>query len=154
MAGPDQPLTFSYSRALAPPLWAFVFIMGVELLVVHILVAGLWSHVAALVLSVISIAMIAWIVTIIRGLSARPAGGRGRRHDAAWSETIPVPAAQIAALATSWPREKLQARGVLNLALINYPNVMLELDPPLGVANATSSPSPTASTIPPASPPR
>ena len=46
-------------------------------------------------------------------------------------KSVRVPAAHIAGLRTSWPREELKRRGVLNFALINYPNVMLDLDPPL-----------------------
>ena len=32
---------------------------------------------------------------------------------------------------TTWPGGAEKKRGVFNLALINYPNVMLDLDPPL-----------------------
>ena len=45
--------------------------------------------------------------------------------------SVRVPAGSIAGLRTSWAREELKRPGVLNFALINYPNVMLDLDPPL-----------------------
>ena len=43
-AQPAAPLLFSYSRALAPPLWAFACIMAIELVVVHLLVSALSSR--------------------------------------------------------------------------------------------------------------
>lgn len=133
MADPVQPAAFAYSRALAPLLWAFVSIMAVELLVVHILVAGLWSHVAAWVLSVVSLAMVIWTIAFIRSLARLPVlvDEAGVTMRTGSLKSIRVSAAAIVGLRTSWPREILKQRGVLNLALINYPNVMLDLDPPL-----------------------
>lgn len=124
---------FSYSRALAPPLWAFASIMAVELVVVHLLVSALWSHAAAAILSVLSVAGLAWTFVFIRSLKRLPvlvdAEGVTMRFGSLRSVT--VPAGQVAGLRTAWPREELRRRGVLNLALINYPNVMLDIDPPL-----------------------
>jgi hypothetical protein len=45
-------------------------------------------------------------------------------------KSVTVPHAGISGVRTSWPGEALKRRAVLNLALINYPNVMLDLDPP------------------------
>jgi hypothetical protein len=126
---------FAYSRALAPPLWAFAFIMAVELLVVHLLVSALWSHVAALILSALSLAALIWTIAFIRSLRRLPVlvDGEGVTMRLGSLRSVTVPAAYIAGLRTAWPRERLKERGVLNLAMINYPNVMLDLDPPLTV---------------------
>ncbi len=123
---------FSYRRALAPLLWAFAAIMMLELLVVHLLVSALWSRVAALILSALSLAMLAWIIVFIRSLKRLPVlvDGEGVLLRLGSLRSVRVRAAQIAALRTAWPREALKRRGVLNLAMINYPNVMLDLDPP------------------------
>jgi hypothetical protein len=42
---------------------------------------------------------------------------------------VRVPAGQVAGVRTSWPSGAEKKRGVLNMALINYPNVMLDLAP-------------------------
>lgn len=133
MTDPGAPLAFSYDRALAPPLWAFACIVALELAVVHLLVGALWSHVAAWVLSALSAATLVWVVLLIRSLRRLPV-----LVDESWVtmrvgrlKSVRISTAQIAGLRTSWPAEALKGRGVLNLALINYPNVMLDLDPPL-----------------------
>jgi hypothetical protein len=129
----DPPLAFAYHKALAPLLWVFAFIMAAELLVTHLLVSALWSHVAAFILSALSLAALVWTILFIRSLKRLPVlvdeGGVTMRIGSL--KSIRVPAASISGLRTSWPREELKRRGVLNFALINYPNVMLDLDPPL-----------------------
>lgn len=127
------PAAFSYSRALAPLLWVFVAIMTLELAVVHLLVAALWSHVAAAILSVISLLTLIWTIALIRSLDRLPVlvDGMGVTMRLGRVTSKYVPAANIAGLRTSWPGEALKQQGVLNLALINYPNLMLDLDPPL-----------------------
>jgi hypothetical protein len=135
VAQPAAPLAFSYDRALAPLLWAFGFIMTVELAIVHILVSALWSAAAAMILSALSLATLVWLVLLIRSLKRLPvlveADGVTMRVGSLRS--VCVPRDRIAGVRTAWPREALKQRSVLNLALINYPNVMLDLDSPLPV---------------------
>jgi hypothetical protein len=123
---------FAYHRALAPLLWFFVSITAVELLVVHLLIAGLWSKLAAWILSALSLAMVAWIIAFIRSLKPSPClvDAEGVTMRIGMLRTVHVPADHVGGVRTSWPREALKQRGVLNLATINYPNVMLDLDPP------------------------
>ena len=133
MAEADPPLAFAYHKALAPLLWLFAFIMAAELLITHLLVSALWSHVAAFIFSALGLAALVWTILFIRSLKRRPVlvDADGVTMRVGSLGTVRVPAANIAGLRTSWPREELKGRGVLNLALINYPNVMLDLDPPL-----------------------
>lgn len=127
------PLAFSYHKALAPLLWVFAFIMTAELLVTHLLVSALWSQVAALILSALSLAALIWTILFIRSLKRRPVlvDAEGVTMRIGSLKAVRIPAERIAGLRTSWPPEQLKQRGVLNFALINYPNVMLDLDPPL-----------------------
>lgn len=129
----EAPFAFAYHRALAPLLWVFAFIMTGELLVTHLLVSALWSHVAALIFSAISLAALVWTILFTRSLKRLPvlADAEGVTMRIGFLKSVPVPTASIAGLRTAWPREELKQRGVLNFALINYPNVMLDLDPPL-----------------------
>jgi hypothetical protein len=132
-AEPAAPLIFSYSRVLAPPLWAFASIMAVELLVVHILVSSLWSRTAAAILSALSFAALVWTILFIRSLKRLPVlvDGEGVTMRVGSLRSVRVPRDRVAGVRTCWPPEALRQRTVLNLALINYPNVMLDLDPPL-----------------------
>jgi hypothetical protein len=131
--------TFGYSRALAPLLWVFASIMALELVLMHLLVSALGSQVAALILSAISLAALVWTIHFIRSLQRCPVlvDEEGVTMRVGGLGTVRVPAAHISGLRCSWQREELKQRGVLNYALINYPNVMLELDPPLSTRRRT-----------------
>ena len=126
-----RPLAFSYSRTLAPLLWAFACIMAVELAVTHLLVAALWNRTAAGIISLLTFAALVWTVLLIRSLKRLPVMvGNGEVVMRLGSlKSVRVPAGQIAGVRTSWPSGAEKKRGVFNLALINYPNVMLDLDP-------------------------
>ena len=125
--------SFGYSRALAPLLWVFAAIMALELVLVHLLVSALWSHKVALILSAISLTALVWTIAFIRSLNRCPVlvDEAGVTMRVGSLRPVIVSAANIAGLRTAWPREALKQRGVLNLAMINYPNIMLDLDPPL-----------------------
>ncbi len=124
---------FAYDRALAPLMWAFACIVTVELFVTHLLVSVLWSHLAAWILSAISLVTLVWVILFTRSLKRLPVlvDDEGVTMRLGSLKPVRIPAGHIAGLRTAWPREELQQRGVLNFASINYPNVMLDLDPPL-----------------------
>jgi hypothetical protein len=126
-------LTFSCDRALAPILWAFASIMAVELVIVHIFVSALWSVRAAAILSALSLAALVWLVVLIRSLKHLPVvvDRDGVTMRVGSIRSVRVPRDRIAGVRTAWAREALKQRSVLNLALMNYPNIMLDLDPPL-----------------------
>ena len=132
-AGPAAPLAFCYHKALAPLLWVFACLMTVELAIVHIFVSALWSVTAALVLSALSLATLVWIVLLIRSLKRLPVlvDAAGVTMRAGSLRSLFVPRERIAGVRSAWPRELLKQRSVLNLALMNYPNVMLDLAPPM-----------------------
>ena len=133
MGESGAPLAFAYHRGLAPLLWVFAFIMAAELLVTHLLVSALWSGTAAFIFSAVSLATLVWTILFIRSLKHRPVlvDAEGVTMPIGFLKSVRVPAGSISGLRTSWPGETLKQQGVLNLALINYPNVMLDLDPPL-----------------------
>ena len=114
-------------------MWAFACITAVELPVTHLLISALWSHLAATIFSVFGLVMLIWTIAFARSLKRRPVlvDGESVTMRIGSLKSIRVPADHIAGLRTSWAREELKQRGVLNFALINYPNVMLDFDPPL-----------------------
>ena len=138
-APPLGAATFAYHRGLAPLLWVFAFIMAAELLITHLLASVLWSAVAALILSAISLAALVWTLLFIRSLKRRPVfiDADSVMLRIGFLKSVQVPAANISGLRSAWPREELKRRGVLNFALINYPNVMLDLNPPLPAGRRT-----------------
>jgi hypothetical protein len=107
--------------------------MAVELAVVHILVSALWSRFAAAIFSIISLATLAWTIAFVLSFRRLPVlvDEQGVTMKLGLLRSVRAPRAQIAGVRTRWPGEGLKGRAVLNLALINYPNVMLDLDPPL-----------------------
>jgi hypothetical protein len=133
--GDDEgpPLAFFYGRTLAPLVWAFVCIMAVEMAVTHLLVSSLWSPTAAAIFSLLTLATLIWTVLLIRSFRRLPVmvGGGDVLMRLGSLKSVRVPAGRIAGVRTSWPGGDEKQPGVLNLALINYPNVMLDLDPPL-----------------------
>jgi hypothetical protein len=127
------PLSFSYYRSVAPLMWAFACIMAVELAVTHWLVSSLWSRTAAGIFSGLTLTALIWTVMLIRSFKRLPVivGPDEVLMRLGSLKPVRVPAGQIVGVRTSWPSGAEKKRGVFNLALINYPNVMLDLDPPL-----------------------
>lgn len=124
---------FSYHRAVAPMMWVFVALASVELVVSHLLVGLFLGWIAALVLSVLTLASIVWLVSAIAAMRRLPVTLDTDRlvMRAGTLKTIAVPIASIAGLRREWREDALKAEGVRNLALIAHPNVIVDLDPPL-----------------------
>lgn len=127
------PAAFPYARGVAPLLWAFVALAGTEMLVVHLLVAVLLSKVVALALTLASLATIAWMVLLIRSFGRLPVivGDETLVMRTGFLLRIDVPRASVAALRGSFTRAELKQAGVLNLALLAFPNVLIELAAPV-----------------------
>lgn len=110
---------------------------GIELLVVHFLLA-FWNRWVALAVSVLTAATIVWLIALIRSMRRLPVlltgdrlvmrVGTLRRHD--------IDRANIAGVRLSWETRAEKAKSVSNLALIAYPNVMIDLRTPLSVTRA------------------
>ena len=114
-------------------MWVLVALGSVELMVVHLLVSLLWGRVAALLLSGVTLAGIVWLAGVIRSMKRLPVL---LDHDrlvmrVGTLRSVTVPLANIAGLRQSWDGGALQARDVLNLALIAHPNILVDLAEPL-----------------------
>jgi hypothetical protein len=128
---PDR-LAFPYHRGVAPPLGVLAGLSLVEMLVVHLLVAHWWPRMA-LLLSLLSAAGLVWLVRLIRSFRALPVtvadGVLTMRVGTLRSVAIPV--ATIAGLRGDWSADSLKQPGVVNLGLLAYPNIVVDLAPPL-----------------------
>lgn len=87
----------------------------------------------AVVLSAASLVGVGWIVALIRSMKPLPVlltpGGLTMRVGGFRSVTVPLD--DIAGLRSSWDAGVVKARGTLNLALVAYPNVVVDLHRPL-----------------------
>jgi hypothetical protein len=124
------PRTFFYTQAIAPMMWTFVAIAGVELVIVHFLLA-FWSHLAAILLSAVSLAGIAWLVVGIRSFAKRPVTLDDRELvlRVGTLKQVVVPLSNIAGLGEVAGTNK---KAMLNLALIAHPNIVVTLRDPIG----------------------
>jgi hypothetical protein len=131
MAG-VAPLTFSYHRAVAPMLWVLVALSSIELVVMHGLLV-FWSPMTAAILSVATLASIIWIVALIRSMKRLPVilGSETLVMRVGLFRRVDVPLADVAGLRSNWTGELVKARTTLNLALVAYPNMVLDLRRPL-----------------------
>ncbi|MCW4461145.1 hypothetical protein OK349_05450 [Sphingomonas sp. BT-65] len=129
---------FSYHRAVAPMLWILVGLMVVETAVVHLLVA-LWSGRAALILSLFSLAALVWLILLIRSFKRRPVllDSASLTWRIGSLRSLTVPRAQVAGLRPDWTLADLKHAGVLNGALLAYPNIVITLDPPARMGRRT-----------------
>jgi uncharacterized protein (DUF58 family) len=114
-------------------LWVMVAVAIAELCIVHLLIALLWSATAALILSLATLGTIVWLVLLIRSFPRLPVLvdeekvlmriGSLRR--------VELPRPRIAAVRTAFAGEEVRSPGVLNLALLAYPNVLVEMAEPV-----------------------
>jgi hypothetical protein len=122
--------TFSYTQGIAPMMWTFVAIAGVELVIVHFLLA-FWSHLAAILLSGVTLAGIVWLVVGIRSFARLPVTLDDRELvlRVGTLKQVVVPLGNIAGLGEVAGTNK---KAMLNLALIAHPNIVVLLREPIG----------------------
>lgn len=120
--------TFSYHRAIAPMMWAFVGLAVAELIVVHFLVA-LWRPWIAAALSLLSLVTILWFVSVIASFRRLPVQIDGERlvMRVGTLRSVEVPLAAVVGVRSDWSSEALKAGGVVNLALLAHPNVLVDI---------------------------
>jgi hypothetical protein len=123
---------FSYRHSIAPTMWMLIALSGLEALAVHFLIY-FWSPVVALILTLLTLGGITWMVALLRSFKRLPVlvGGEGVTMRVGTLRCVHVPVAQISGLRLSFAGSDVKQPGLLNLALIAYPNVLLDLDPPL-----------------------
>ena len=129
----SAPLSFSYTRSIAPLLWTLVAIAMIEPFVVHLVIALLWSQLVAALLSLATAASLIWLVFLIRSFKSHPVlvGEEEVLMRVGRFRSLRVPRERIAGVETAFPPGFVRAPGVLNLALFAHPNVALHLSEPL-----------------------
>ncbi|NYT39917.1 hypothetical protein HZY97_04055 [Sphingomonas sp. R-74633] len=127
-----NPSEHPYHRSLAPMMWVFAGIAGLELVIVHFLLA-LWDWRVALAVTLVSLAGVTWLVRAIRSFRTMPVTLDSEQvaFRAGHIAALEVPVASVSAVRTQWAGPEVKRRDVLNLGLIAYPNVLVELSEPV-----------------------
>lgn len=128
MAGAQS---FSYQRSVAPSMWMILSIMMVELVVIHPLIA-LWSVPVAVVLSVLSLGGIGWLLWCVRSFARLPVVLKQDElvMRAGTLKSCRVALTDVVGVTDEFDKADVEAKGTLNLALLAWPNVLVELSGP------------------------
>lgn len=126
-------MTFAYHRSLGPIVGVVLALALVETCAIHVVAMAYWGRTVAIGLGLLDLSLVVLLGGLLRSFRTRPitlAGGvltlrTGSRM------TLAVPTDRIAGFRRHWSAEDLKAPGVLNMALATWPNVMLDLDPPV-----------------------
>ncbi|KQM72112.1 hypothetical protein ASE72_11725 [Sphingomonas sp. Leaf20] len=115
-------------------IWVLIGLSTVELVVVHLLLAHWWPRIAIAVAAV-TLGMIMWLVTVVRAFRSMPVVLEADRllMRTGRLRSVSVATQQIAGLRSSCDAATLKQRHVLNLALIAYPNTVIDLLAPVAV---------------------
>jgi hypothetical protein len=125
-------LRFDYHRSVAPMMWVLVALSGIELLVVHFLLA-LWRPWVALVVSGLTLSGIVWLAGAVASFRRLPVliEDQALVMRAGRLRAFRIPLGAVAGFREQWTAAELKARDVSNLALIAYPNIWVDLAEPV-----------------------
>ena len=125
---------FTYHKAIGPMIWVLIGLSTVELVVVHLLLAHWWPRLAIFV-ALVTVAGIGWLMMFVRSFRRLPVLLDADRllMRIGWLRSVSVPTESILGLRSSCDAATLKQRHVLNLALIAYPNVVVDLAAPVPV---------------------
>lgn len=128
----DGPLQFAYHRGIAPMLWVLIGLSAIELGVVHALLA-FWNGWVALVVSLLTASGMIWLIALVRSMPRLPVLLDAERLvlRVGFLRRFDILLGNIAGVRTSWESRVEKAKTVSNLALIAYPNVMIDLRQPI-----------------------
>ncbi|WP_426258772.1 hypothetical protein [Sphingomonas sp. DC1600-2] len=128
-----MPQEFAYHRSLGPMIGVLLGIAIVEMCVVHLVVGALFGWTVALVVGVLDLSLVIGLALLLRSFRRLPvtiADGVLTLR-AGLLKSVVVPVGQIAGLRATWDAAALKQRGVVNLALVSWPSVVIDLDPPV-----------------------
>jgi hypothetical protein len=107
----------------------------VELCVVHLLIALLWSGWVALALTLISLSGMVWLIALVRSFRTRPVELTDDRllMRAGFIKAIDLPRANVLRLRSDVTGAEVKAAGTLRLSLLAYPNIVIDLVAPVSI---------------------
>lgn len=125
---------FAYHRSLSPMLGVLLGIALVEAMVVHVIAMAVWGWRVALVLLAIDLSAVVALIGLLRSFRRLPVLIDGDRLTmrAGWLKAVTIDVADIAGLREHWDAATIKRRDVLNLALVAWPNIVVDLRRPIG----------------------
>ncbi|USI73751.1 hypothetical protein [Sphingomonas morindae] len=132
-------MAFSYHRALAPLLAVLLGLACIEAAVVHGVLVALWGWRVAAPVGAIDLVALALLVRMLRLVRRRPLRLEPDRLILRAGPFGPhsVPLEAIRGFRSDWTRAALKAPDLLNLALIAWPTIVLDLDRPIRAGRRT-----------------
>lgn len=126
---------FAYHRSISPTLGVLLGLAVVETLVIHIVAVALWGWPVALVIALLDLSLIAGLIGLLRSIRRHPVtiGETELVLRVGALKTIHIPLDHVSGLRASWDSAALKRKGVVNLALANWPNVVVDLSRPVRV---------------------
>ena len=115
-------------------IWVLIGLSTIELVVVHLLLAHWWPR-FAIVVAVLTLSGIVWLVISVRSFRRLPVLLDADRllMRVGRLRSVSVSTTQILGLRASCDAATLKQRHVLNLALIAYPNTLVDLAEPVPI---------------------
>ena len=131
-AAPPKALRFHYHRSLTPMIGVLLGLAICETVVLHIVALAVWGWKVAVVLALLDLSVVVWLVRLLRSFRAMPVTLEGRRLTmrAGSLKSIALDVDDIAAFRTSWDSDAIKRKSTLNLALLAWPNTVLDLIEP------------------------
>ncbi|QJU56970.1 hypothetical protein HL653_03475 [Sphingomonas sp. AP4-R1] len=129
---PTNAHAFAYHKHLTPMCVMLLVLSAIEIAVYHLLI-GHWSHIASVVMFILSDVGFVYLVGVIKSFRFRPVllTPEGVRVRAGFLIDQLVPLDAIVAIESNFTGEEVRASATLNAALLAWPNIMLRLDRPL-----------------------
>jgi hypothetical protein len=131
----DGIARFPYHRSVGPMIGVLLGIAIAETLVLHIVALAVWGRKVALVLGALDLSVIVTLIRLLRSFKRWPVTIEAGRlvMRAGHMLAIPIEADNIAGLRSDFDRAAIKRRDVANLALIAWPNVLIDLHRPIKV---------------------
>ena len=114
-------------------LWVLVGLSAIELVVIHLLLAVWWPRAASIV-SLATLAGMGWLIRVILSFDRLPVRIDEYRVllRVGTLRCVAVPRAAIVGVRLGgWSSDEIKRRSTLNLALVAWPNVAVDLYEPL-----------------------
>lgn len=114
-------------------LWVLVALSAFELVVIHLLLA-MWWPVATIIVSLATLGGMAWLIDTILSFDRKPVliDDEDVVLRVGALRSVTVPRGMIAGVRLDgWSAEEVKRRSTLNLALVAWPNVAVDLRAPL-----------------------
>jgi hypothetical protein len=122
-------MSFAYHNRLAPMLAMLLGLAVAEMLVVHLVVVATWGWPVAVVFGVADLSLVIALIVLLGSFRRLPVMIEGRRLTMRVGilKSITIDIGQIAGFRSHWDAAAIRRRDVLNLALLAWPNVVIDL---------------------------